>query len=142
MTPLGLVIANPAYAGIEELNRNFSNSAYHGTVIWSWQQVAMARGLEKQLDRCNSEQRPDYCSNTVVYNNVKNAYNVLWDVIETNRKYLSDEVWTWVYKDQQYHHAALSSLEPPPGIDSPAESNIIQLWSFTFLAVKRNEELR
>jgi len=142
MTPLGLVVANPAYAGIEELSRNFSNSAYHGTVIWSWQQVAMARGLEKQLDRCNSAQRPDYCSNTVVYNNVKNAYNVLWDVIEANRKYLSDEVWTWVYKDQEYHHTALSSLVPPPGIDRPAESNIIQLWSLTFLAVKRNEELR
>jgi hypothetical protein len=78
----------------------------------------------------------------VVYNNVKNAYNVLWDVIEANRKYLSDEVWTWVYKDQEYHHTALSSLVPPPGIDRPAESNIIQLWSLTFLAVKRNEGLR
>jgi hypothetical protein len=72
---------------------------------------------------------------------VKIAYNVLWDAIEANQKYLSDEVWTWIYKDGSYHHDALSSLQPTPGVERPAENNVIQLWSLTFLAVKRNEEL-
>jgi len=55
----------------------------------------MARGLEKQLDRCpssNPQPTPDFCSFPVVYNNAKNAYNSLWDAIEENKDYLSDSV--------------------------------------------------
>lgn len=142
MTPVGLVVANPAISGHEVVNQNFSNSAYHGSVVWSWQLVAMASGLEKQLDRCNAADKPDFCSNEVVYGNVKGAYNALWDSIERNEHKLSDEVWSWVYEDGQFKHASLGSLPPPPGVDGVAESDIIQLWSLTFLAVKRNEGMR
>lgn len=34
------------------LTQVFSNLAYHGTVVWSWQQVLMAAGLSKQLGLC------------------------------------------------------------------------------------------
>ena len=105
----------------------------------------MARGLKKQLDRCPSSNRqptPDSCSFPVVYNNVKNAYNSLWDAIEENKDYLSDEVWSWVYKDGEFIHAPLGSLPPPPGAGGVAESDIVQLWSLTFLAVIRNEGMR
>lgn len=144
MTPVGLVVANPAISGDEIVVANFSNSAYHGSVVWSWQLVAMASGLEKQLDRCSShnEQTPDFCSNTIVYANIKNAYNALWDCIENIEDYLSDEVWTWVYEDGSFKHVSLGSLPPPPGVGGIAESDIIQLWSLTFLAVKRNERMR
>jgi hypothetical protein len=143
MTPVGLVVANPAISGNKIVNANFSNSAYHGSVVWSWQLVAMASGLERQLDRCNSRDgRPDFCSDDVVYHNVKGAYNALWGSIESNKDYLSDEVWTWVYEDGQFKHTALGSLSPPPGVEGVAESDIIQLWSLTFLAVKRNEGMR
>ena len=35
----------------------------------------------------------------------------------------------------------LGALPPPAGVN-PTESNVRQLWSLTFLAVKRNMELR
>lgn len=103
---------------------------------------AMASGLEKQLDRCNGQSPPDYCSDEVVFGNVKGAYNALWDSIEQNEDKLLDEVWSWVYEDGRFKHASLGSLPPPPGVGGVAESDIIQLWSLTFLAVGRNEELR
>jgi hypothetical protein len=144
MTPVGLVVANPAISGDEVVNANFSNAAYHGAVIWSWQLVAMARGVEKQLDRCNlpSTVRPDFCSDEVVYGNLRDAYNTLWDSIEANEAYLSDEVWTWVYEDGVFRHASLGSLPPPPGVGGAAESDVVQLWSLAFLAVRRDEGMR
>lgn len=143
MTPVGLAVANPAISGNEVVIQNFSNSAYHGSVVWSWQLVAMAKGVEKQLDRCNSPQsRPDFCNDEVVYKNVKDAYNALWDSIENNEDYLSDEVWSWVYVDGQFKHASLGSLPPPPGVQGIAESDVVQLWSLAFLAVRRNEGMR
>jgi hypothetical protein len=144
MTPVGLVVANPAISGNEVVNANFSNAAYHGSVVWSWQLVAMASGLENQLARCNTrrDMKPDFCSDPVVYKNVKGAYNALWDSIERNIEHLSDEVWTWLYEDGEFKHASLGSLPPPPGVGGVAESDVIQLWSLTFLAVKRNEKMR
>lgn len=142
MTPVGLVVANPAMSGNEVMMQNFSNSAYHGSVVWSWQLVAMASGLEKQLDRCNSRSPPHFCNDEVVYRNIKDAYNALWDSIEDNKELLSDEVWSWKYEDGRFKHASLGSLPPPPGVDGVAESDIIQLWSLTFLAVRRNEKMR
>jgi hypothetical protein len=79
MTPFGLVVAKLAISGNEIFNPNFSNSAYHSSVVWSWQQLAMASGFERPLGRCFSAEgpRPDFCSDIIVLNNVKNAYNAL-----------------------------------------------------------------
>lgn len=145
MTPVGLVVANPAFSENEIVRQNFTNSAYHGAVVWSWQLVTMVRGLEKQLGRCSlddSHRRPDFCRDAVVYNNVRNAYNTLWDVLEASKDFLSDEVWSWVYKDGKFTQTPLGSMAPPPGVEGIAESDIIQLWSLTVLAIKRNEQLR
>jgi hypothetical protein len=145
MTPVGLVVANPAYSENDAVRQNFTNSAYHGSVVWSWQLVAMVRGLEKQLARCNAgtfRRTPDFCSDPVVYANVKKAYNTLWDVIEANREYLSDEVWSWRYKNGRFVQTPLGSMPAPPGVAGVAESDIVQLWSLTFLAMERDERLR
>jgi hypothetical protein len=83
MTPVGLVVVNSAFSGNEIVRQNFSNSAYHGAVVWSW-----------------------------------------------------------VYKDREFILAPLGSLPPPPGAGGVAESDIVQLWSLTFLAVIRNEGMR
>src|SRR3569833_2164502 len=50
LTDAGMVVANPVFApaAVQEL---FTNRAYHGTVIWSWQQAMMAEGLDRQLRR-------------------------------------------------------------------------------------------
>jgi hypothetical protein len=141
-TSVGVVVANPALANEDVLRVNFTNSAYHGTVIWSWQLAMIAKGFEKQLDRCNGNSAPSFCSDSVVYGNLKKAYNVLWDNLDKNRETLSQEVWSWVYRDNDFQFTPLGALPPPPGVSAGTESDIRQLWSLTFLAVKRNEAFR
>ena len=98
----------------------------------------MARGLELQLARCLESDMPKFCNDTTVYSNVKSAYNKLWDSIEANKAHLSTEVWSWTYSGDKFQYIDLGALPPPPG-QSPTESDIVQLWSLTFLAVKRNK---
>ena len=52
MTDVGLLVANPALASAE-LRRDFTRFAYHGTVVWSWQQALLAAGIERQLRRAD-----------------------------------------------------------------------------------------
>ncbi|CAK1355986.1 unnamed protein product [Cercospora beticola] len=144
LTPVSLVVANPAYGGDPVYAANFTNNAYHGTVIWSWQLAMMAAGFQRQLGRCtndDNENTPDFCSNEAVYANVKGAYNDLWDNIEANEQYLNSEVWSWIIRDGEFVFEPLGALPPPAG-QNPTESNIRQLWSLTFIAVKRDEALR
>lgn len=141
MTDVGLLVANPAYGDNPVYAANWTTSAYHGAVVWSWQLAMMAKGFELQLDRCNSDAVPDFCSNEIVSGNVKAAYNELWDSIEANAEHLSTEVWSWTYEDGKFKYIDLGALPPPEGV-SPTESDIVQLWSLTFLAVKRNDALQ
>ncbi len=142
LTPVGMVVANPALSGSDVLTSNFTNSAYHGTVVWSWTLAMMAKGLERQLGRCNTTSVPAFCTDSSVYDNVKLAYNNLWDVIDTNRAQLQSEVWSWTYsEDGGYMVTPLGALPPPPGVSSGTESNVRQLWSLTFLAVRRDPNL-
>ncbi|KAK3684641.1 hypothetical protein LTR37_020073 [Vermiconidia calcicola] len=140
-TPVGLLVANPAYGGDPIYAMNFTNNAYHGTVVWSWQLAMFAAGLQRQLERCSSSVSPDFCSDRAVHENVVAAYNHLWDLIEANQRYLGSEVWSWQYRGGTFEFIELGALPPPPG-SSPTESDIRQLWSLTFLAVTRDESLR
>ncbi|KIW31359.1 uncharacterized protein PV07_03015 [Cladophialophora immunda] len=156
MTPQSMVVANPALSGSDVLVANFTNAAYHGCVIWSFQLSMMAKGLERQLARCNTtttsttdganstSTAPAWCGISSVYNNVIRAYNVLWDSIEANSAQLQGEVWSWTFNNSTggFVTTPLGVLPPPPGVGAGTESDIRQLWSLTFLAVKRNENLR
>ncbi|EXJ77675.1 hypothetical protein A1O3_09904 [Capronia epimyces CBS 606.96] len=149
LTPQSMVVANPALSGSEVLISNFTNSAYHGTVVWSFQLAMMAKGLERQLGRCNrnvSSQSPSpapaWCDIPSVYNNVLRAYNSLWDSIEANSAQLQGEVWSWTYSNSTgFVTTPLGALPPPPGVSAGTESDVRQLWSLTFLAVKRDRSL-
>ncbi|EHY55739.1 hypothetical protein HRR80_005459 [Exophiala dermatitidis] len=146
MTPQSMVVANPALSGSKVLIANFTNSAYHGTVVWSFQLSMMAKGLERQLARCNAsssaQQTPQWCGIAAVRDNVLNAYNVLWDSIEANSAQLQGEVWSWTYSNSTgFVTTPLGALPPPPGVSAGTESDVRQLWSLTFLAVKRNKSL-
>lgn len=140
MTPVGAVVANPALTEHAILQRYFTNRAYHGTVVWSWQLAMVVQGLEAQLGRCESTNVPTFCTDDIVYGNVRLAYNHLWDILELNKANLSQEVWSWVFEDGNFHFTPLGSLPPPPGVSSGTESNVLQLWSLAFLAVTRNEK--
>lgn len=150
LTPSGMVVANPALSDSEVLIANFTNSAYHGTVIWSWQLALMAEGLHRQLALCNASESfvPAYCGDESVYNATRNAYNALWDNIEQNEAQLQSEVWSWTYDSSAgsngtsrdgYTTVPLGALPPPPGVSGGTESNVRQLWSLTFLAVTRDK---
>ncbi|PVI04049.1 hypothetical protein DM02DRAFT_726131 [Periconia macrospinosa] len=127
-TEVGLFVANPAYGGSQSYADNWSNNQYHGTVVWSWQLAMMAAGLERQLDRCGRD-KPDFCNDDTLRKKVISAYNHLWDLIDANRAELSGEVWSWKY-DNGFQAVPFSAY-------SDTESDIRQLWSLTFLAVKR-----
>ncbi|KAK3117370.1 hypothetical protein LTR53_001360 [Teratosphaeriaceae sp. CCFEE 6253] len=134
--PVGLLVANPAYGGDAVYAANFTNAAYHGTVVWSWQMAMMAAGLERQLGRCASASVPDFCADAAVHGTVRAAYNHLWELIEANTADLSSEVWSWVYQGGEF------VVEPLGALPGATEGDVRQLWSLTFLAVKRDESLR
>lgn len=145
LTPPGLVVANPALSGDPTLIANFTNAAYHGTVIWSWQLALMAEGIHRQLALCSSSANsssfvPAFCQDRYVHQTLREAYNVLWDNIDDNAAQLQGEVWSWSYNNASdaYTIVPLGSLPPPPGVAGSTESNVRQLWSLTFLAVTRD----
>lgn len=133
-TEVGLVVANPAYGGDPVYARNWTRADYHGTVVWSWQLSMMAKGLERQIGRCQDEKLA-WCGDATVRGKVVRAYNVLWDTIEANQAYLSSEVWSWTFRDGVFEVTPFGEL-------STTESDVVQLWSLTFLAVRRNEGLK
>jgi hypothetical protein len=181
MTDASMVVANPAFGDDPVYARNFTTGAYHGTVIWSWQLAMMAKGLEMQLGRCEVSSNfsisskmgkslrpvplpvPAFCTDDSVYDNVKKAYNALWDSIDANSDQLSGEVWSWIYRGGEFEVTPLGVLPAPPGVGgqtgklmlffflyfvpwcmltSSLESDIRQLWSLAFLAVNRNDNFR
>ena len=76
MTEAGMLVANPAFCA-PSLQARFTRNAYHGTVVWSWQQALFAAGLERQL------QRRDLAPG--VRSHLLEAQQVLWSAISATR---------------------------------------------------------
>jgi glycogen debranching enzyme len=121
MTDAGLLVANPAYAD-KEIQPRFDRNAYHGTVVWAWQQAIMAAGLQRQLAR------DDLPSATRA--RLSKAQVRLWQVIRAADAVRTSELWSWSYAEGQYR------VEPfgAQGAHED-ESNAAQLWSTVFLAL-------
>lgn len=122
-TGAGMLVANPVFAK-PELQARFGPNAYHGTVIWSWQQALAAAGLQRQL------QRQDLPAD--LRTKLADAQACLWDDIDATRGVQRSELWSWTYKDGAYRVAAFGA-----GAKDVDESNAAQLWSTVFLALKR-----
>jgi hypothetical protein len=122
-TGAGLLVANPAFAS-PALQEKFSPSAYHGTVIWSWQQALAAAGLARQLERGDL---PAATRKALAV-----AQSCLWDGIDATRAVQSSELWSWRYAGGRYQVVAFGAN----GADVD-ESNAAQLWSTVYLALKR-----
>lgn len=122
MTDVGMLVANPALAG-EAVQLRFAPTAYHGTVVWSWQQALVAAGLERQLAR---HDLPAATRATLV-----RAQADLWRVINATRTFQSSELWSWAYRGGRYRVVAFGA-----GKADVDESNAAQLWSTVYLAVK------
>ncbi|MCU9954780.1 hypothetical protein OEJ37_15570 [Burkholderia sp. BKH01] len=122
VTDAGMLIANPAYAN-QSLWPKFTSSAYHGTVIWSWQQAMWVAGLDRQLAR------QDLSATTRAL--LTQARQTIWQVISNGRDMRTSEMWTWSYVNGQYRTDAFGTRSA-----DATEANAAQLWSTTYLAIR------
>jgi glycogen debranching enzyme len=122
MTDAGMVVANPVFADAS-VQARFTNHAYHGTVVWSWQQALFASGLERQLARTDLPQP--------VRQHLLAAQQTLWRAIRAAQSVQSSELWSWRFEGGHYRVVPFGSS----GTDAD-ESNAAQLWSSVYLALR------
>jgi hypothetical protein len=122
MTEVGMVVANPVFAD-DGIKARFTNHAYHGTVIWSWQQALFASGLARQLER--TDLPPS------VKAHLHAAQQTLWRAIAAGQAVRSSELWSWSFSGGHYRITPFGSRDTDAD-----ESNAAQLWSTVYLAVK------
>jgi hypothetical protein len=123
LTDVGMLVANPAFADATT-RAHFTKHAYHGTVVWSWQQALFASGLQRQLERADLPQS--------VREHLREAQEALWRVIRATRSMETSELWSWRFSSGTYRIAPFGSS----GTDVD-ESNAAQLWSSVYLAVQQ-----
>ena len=121
LTEAGLLVANPALA-TPDLRREFTRFAYHGTVVWSWQQALMAAGIERQL------RRKDLSAPLRAH--LQRARQQLWEVIRKTQPLRTSELWSWSFAGGRYQAEPFGRA----GADAD-ESNAAQLWSTVFLGL-------
>ena len=121
VTDAGMLIANPGYAN-SSLWPRFTNAAYHGTVVWSWQQAMWVAGLDRQLAR------QDLSADTRTL--LSRARLRVWQVISNAASMRASEMWTWSYANGGYQAEAFGTHSA-----DATEANAAQLWSTTYLAI-------
>ena len=123
LSPVGMVVANPAFAS-PNVQTRFTSADYHGTVVWSWQHAVLAAGLDRQLARSDLP--------ASVRDRLTEARSQLWSVIDATQTLRSSELWSWSYADGRF--ATVPFGQRGKHVD---ESNAAQLWSTVFLAWSR-----
>jgi hypothetical protein len=121
LTPVGIVVANPVYSS-PSIQSRLTRSAYHGTVIWSWQQAVLAAGIARQL------QREDLGPSLKL--RLRKAQTQLWNAIGAAHAMRNSELWSWSYAAGKFHIAPFGASAADAD-----ESNAAQLWSTVFLAI-------
>ena len=121
LTDVGIVVANPVYA-TSSIQSQLTSSAYHGTVIWSWQQAVLAAGLRRQLRR---EDLP-----SSVKQLLRGAEMQLWSAIRAGHTLRNSELWSWTFASGSFHIAPFGAKAADAD-----ESNAAQLWSTVYLAI-------
>jgi hypothetical protein len=121
LTPVGVVVANPVYAA-PAIQGKLTRSAYHGTVVWSWQQAVLAAGLRRQL------QRQDLPA--PLKDDLRAAETGLWQAIRKAHRMRNSELWTWEFAKGGFDIAPFGAHAADAD-----ESNAAQLWSTVYLAI-------
>lgn len=122
-TPVGMLVANPAFCPDPAIRGLFTASHYHGTVTWSWQQAMLAAGIERQLAR---EDLPARTRDVL-----GRAKWALWDVIRASREASTWELWTWAVEGGRFKLVPFGEERAHHD-----EANAVQLWSTVYLAVR------
>jgi hypothetical protein len=144
MSDVGVMVANPAFAAASftvtdpknlanpaddvlnvPVRDIFTNSHYHGAVVWSWQQALLASGIRRQIER------GDIAAPT--RNALQDAECKLWDTIDAAEEVRAGELWSWEPNaDGELEYRAFGYNR-----NDVDESNAAQLWSTVYLVVKR-----
>ncbi len=122
ITGAGLLVANAVFC-TPSLQARFNRNAYHGTVVWSWQQALFAAGLERQLERNDLP--------ASVREHLLHARSQLWSAIDAARSMRNSELWSWSFRQGRYEIVPFGA----EAADAD-ESNAAQLWSTVYLAVR------
>jgi hypothetical protein len=128
LTEVGVVVANPVFAA-PAIKAQLTSSAYHGTVIWSWQQAVLAAGLQRQLRR---EDLPPSLKQLL-----RGAQVQLWSAIRSAHTLRNSELWSWTFAAGRFHIAPFGA-----NAADADESNAAQLWSTVYLAIPDPSSLR
>ncbi len=123
MTGAGLVVADPVFE-TPSVQAEFTTHDYHGTVVWSWVQAAVAGGLQRQLARTDLP--------PPVHDHLRAAQKTLWQAIDATTSMQSSELWGWRFDGSGYDAVPFGAS----GSDA-TESDAAQLWSTTYLAISR-----
>jgi hypothetical protein len=121
LTPVGVVVANPVYA-TTAIKEKLTRSAYHGTVVWSWQQAVLAAGLRRQLERQDLS--------LPLMEPLRAAQTRLWQAIGSAHSMRNSELWTWTLANGRFEIAPFGA-----NASDADESNAAQLWSTVYLAI-------
>ncbi|HEY2463067.1 MAG TPA: hypothetical protein VGI32_03320 [Steroidobacteraceae bacterium] len=121
LTPIGVLVANPVYAP-PAIQAKLTRSAYHGMVVWSWQQAVLAAGLSRQL------QRQDLPAS--LKEHLRTAQTQLWGAIGAAHSMRNSELWTWTLAKGRFQIAPFGA-----NAADADESNAAQLWSTVYLAI-------
>jgi len=121
LTDVGVVVANPVFAA-SAIQVRLNKNAYHGTVIWSWQQAVIAAGLRRQLHR---QDLPPSLQNLL-----RETETQLWRAIRSAHSLRNSELWSWTFDGARFQVAPFGANAAD--VD---ESNAAQLWSTVYLAI-------
>ncbi|MBF0545755.1 MAG: hypothetical protein HQM08_15030 [Candidatus Riflebacteria bacterium] len=89
-TSAGILVSNPLFSGSDELINQMNRNGYHGTVIWSWQQAMIQKGLMKQIKRFIVKPGNEKL--------VKEMFGVLEEIENSEKncgKLINSELWTY-----------------------------------------------
>jgi hypothetical protein len=120
MTDVGMLVANPVFADQRTqsaLNRN----AYHGTVVWAWQEAVLIAGIDRQLARHDLP--------APLMSLLREARDRVRATQSNTRDVRTSELWSWAFSDGRYRVVPFGAQ----GVDED-ESNAAQLWSTVTLA--------
>ncbi len=122
MTDVGPVVADAAYAP-DDVRKLFGRTAYHGAVVWAWQEAVLIAGLDRQLARTDLP--------APLRAELRAAHARLWSAVEAVGDTRTSELWSWAYAGGRFRVQAFGAAA-----GDADESNAAQLWSTVFLALR------
>jgi glycogen debranching enzyme len=120
-TPIGIMVANPVFAS-EAVKHELTRADYHGTVVWSWQQALLAKGIDRQLARTDLP--------AATRTHLAAAQHALWGAIRGAPEMVTSELWSWEVTDGHWRVVPFGQ-----GAADADESDAAQLWSTVYLAI-------